>query len=134
MDKERISSIIASIEKNLVEVEERFKSEETFRNKMAFDAGCMSLFQAINRSIDLAEEMIAAKRLVVPGSYSDSFEILKQAKVISERTSEGMKKMVQYRNVISHEYYNITPKDVKEILKKIHVVDEFLEEIKKSVR
>jgi uncharacterized protein YutE (UPF0331/DUF86 family) len=133
MDKERISAIIASIEKNMNDICERFKGDN-FNDRLKFDAGCMSLFQAINRSIDLAEEMIAIKRLVVPGSYSDSFDILWQAKYIREDVCCEMKKLVQYRNVISHEYYNVNAEDVKKILKKIHVIDDFLEDIKKCVK
>lgn len=132
MDKERISIIIKGIEKNLGEVEERLKEKGDFSDKIKFDAGCMSIFHAINRSIDLAEEMIMIKRMAVPGSYFDSFDILKDAKFINESICEEMKKLVRYRNLISHEYYNITPADVKKLLRRIHVIDEFLEAIKKQ--
>ena len=136
MDDERIASILKSIEKNLDDVDARFKDGKvpTESDKVLFDAGCMSLFQALNRSIDLADEVIASKRLGVPGSYSDSFNILKDARVISENICNEMKKLVIYRNLISHEYYNLSPEDVKKVMKKLSVVHDFLEDIKRAVR
>ncbi|HIH23190.1 TPA: DUF86 domain-containing protein [Candidatus Micrarchaeota archaeon] len=44
-----------------------------------------------------------------------------------------MKKLVRYRNLISHEYYNISPDDVKKLLRKIHTIDDFLNEAKKAL-
>ena len=85
MDKERIAAIIKGIEQNLTEAEERFKDGDAFNDKIKFDAGCMSIFQSINRSIDLAEEIISLLRLQIPGSYNDSFDILKKAKIIKRR-------------------------------------------------
>ncbi|HIH23191.1 TPA: DUF86 domain-containing protein [Candidatus Micrarchaeota archaeon] len=83
MDKERIAAIIKGIEQNLTDSEERFKDGEVFNDRIRFDAGCMSVFQSINRSIDLAEELISLFRLQIPGSYNDSFDILKKAKIIN---------------------------------------------------
>ena len=131
MDKERISIIVKNIETNLQDAEDRFASEEAFKNKILFDAGCMVLFQAINRSIDLAEEVIIQKRLEIPAGYGDSFLVLKNHKIIKEDTCEGMQKLVKYRNLISHEYYNITPQDVKKILNIIDHIDSFLDQIRK---
>ena len=116
MDKERLAIIIKNIETNLNEIERRFSKEDSFDDKIIFDAGCMSLFQAINRSIDLAEEVIMQKRLEVPAGYGDSFIVLEKNKFIGKDLSEGMQKLVKYRNLLSHEYYNITPKDVKKLL------------------
>lgn len=91
MDKERIAAIIKGIEQNLTDSEERFKDGEVFNDRIRFDAGCMSVFQSINRSIDLAEELISLFRLQIPGSYNDSFDILKKAKIIKESTCEEIK-------------------------------------------
>ncbi|MDO8553892.1 MAG: DUF86 domain-containing protein [Candidatus Micrarchaeota archaeon] len=134
MDKERLALIINNIETNLQDADERFSKEESFTNKLLFDAGCMALFQALNRSIDLAEEVLVQKKLEVPAGYSDSFVILEKHKLIDKDTSEGMRKLVKYRNLISHEYYNITPKDVKKILGLITHADTFLDQVRKLIK
>ncbi|MBI5228301.1 DUF86 domain-containing protein [Candidatus Micrarchaeota archaeon] len=91
----------------------------------------MALFQVLNRSIDLAEEVILQKRLPFPSHYGDAFVVLKEDKIIDQNTCEKMKKLVTYRNLISHEYYNITPKDVKKILALVENIDIFLDQIRK---
>ena len=126
-----VAIIIKNIETNLEQVEQRFKNESSFRDKLLFDAGCMALFQVLNRSIDLSEEVILQKHLPFPASYGDSFTVLKDNKIIDQNTCDKMKKLVTYRNLISHEYYNITPKDVKKILAQITIIEIFLDRVRK---
>ncbi len=134
MTVERISIILRMIEKNLKQARERFQNKEAMADELKFDAGCMAVFQAINRALDLADEIIAEKRFQIPGSYSDSFEILKKERLISQETASGMAELIRYRNLISHEYYEISPEDVKRLLKKLRYLDNFLEEVKKAYR
>lgn len=134
MNIERIATMLRMIEKNLNQARERFESKEAMTDQLRFDAGCMAVFQAINRSLDLADEIIAGKRLQIPGSYSDSFEILMKEKLISKETASGMKELIRYRNLISHEYYELKPEDIKKLLKKLHHLDNFLGEVKKISR
>ena len=46
---------------------------------------------------------------------------------------ERVVKIVFYRNLLSHEYYELTEEDVFDIFKRINVVKQFLENAKNNV-
>jgi uncharacterized protein YutE (UPF0331/DUF86 family) len=46
---------------------------------------------------------------------------------------ERIVKIVFYRNLLSHEYYDLTEEDIFDIFKRIHVVKQFLEKSKNIV-
>jgi uncharacterized protein YutE (UPF0331/DUF86 family) len=54
----------------------------------------------------------------LPTGYADTFEVLKEAKVISKRLGETMETMAKFKNVVVHQYEKIDPAIVVSILRK----------------
>lgn len=47
-----------------------------------------------------------------PESYCDCFNVLKEAKVISDNLTDRMTKMAQFRNLLVHRYWKIDDKRI----------------------
>lgn len=86
------------------------------------------LYLAAQSAIDLAEAIIAYKKLRKPTTLSESFYILNEEKIISEELTAKMARMAGFRNAIAHDYgrlnYDIiyetlhnNLKDIKDFLK-----------------
>lgn len=78
-------------------------------------------------SIDLAEALIAYKRLRKPTTLSEAFYVLDENGLISKDLSERLVKMAGYRNVIAHDYVKINYDVVYDVLTKRYVdIEEFI--------
>ena len=65
------------------------------------------LYLAVQATIDLAEAFIAYQNFRKPTRYSETFEILKEKKVIKADLVRRLVKMVGFRNIISHDYARV---------------------------
>lgn len=70
----------------------------------------------------------------MPGTYSEVFENLAKAGIISGETSEKMKYFVRIRNLIAHRYGRITTRDMVEAVSKIEDVKNFVREVLANLR
>ncbi len=77
---------------------------------------------AIETCVDIAGHVIAERRLRVPGTYAEVFEVLGDAGLLPADLRDLMVKMVGFRNVIVHEYARTDPALVVGILRE-HLVD-----------
>ena len=58
-------------------------------------------------AIDLASYTVRQKRLGIPGTSADAFEMLRAADIIDESLSERMVRMVGFRNLVIHAYRKV---------------------------
>ena len=72
----------------------------------------------IELCIDIAGHIISDKKLRVPVSYTDTFNVLFEAKLITPDTYSIMEKMAKFRNIVVHQYEKIDVAIVVMILKK----------------
>ncbi|OGW84325.1 MAG: hypothetical protein A2987_05520 [Omnitrophica bacterium RIFCSPLOWO2_01_FULL_45_10] len=85
---------------------------------------------AIQGAIDIASHIISDEGWGVPNTLVGLFEILREHKVIDEKMSGLMKKMVGFRNIIVHEYDDIDLNKVHQILtERLGDFDDFLKQI-----
>ena len=90
------------------------------------------LYLAVQATIDLAEAVIAYKKLRKPSTLSESFYILKEENIISDKLSEKLVKMTGFRNVIAHDYDRLDYSIVFDVLKnKLKDVEDFAKKISK---
>lgn len=73
---------------------------------------------SIQGCIDLGSHIVSDEGWGVPGSFSEIFYILEDKGVIPRELTEKMVAMVEFRNIIIHEYEDVDFKIVHEILKK----------------
>jgi uncharacterized protein YutE (UPF0331/DUF86 family) len=94
------------------------------------DIACFNLMQAIQACADLANYLVSDQGWGIPGSYSETAEILIKEKVINEQQGETYRQMVAFRNRIAHQYAQTDFKEVYEIMTmQLGDLDDFVEAI-----
>ncbi len=76
-----------------------------------------TLQMAIEVCLDIANHVIADRRLRVPGTYAEVFEVLGDADLLPADLRDTMVRMAGFRNLIVHEYAPIDPALVVAILR-----------------
>lgn len=131
MNKERLLSIIRDIERFFCDLDSiKVRKIEDLASKERFYAASMLLFSLINRAIDLGEEIVADKKLGLPGTYREIFYLLSKHKVISRELSDDLSSLVYFRNLAAHEYQTFTESDVYSAFHKIKSVQRFVDVVK----
>lgn len=87
------------------------------------DASILNVLRACETAIDLAQILVRERRLGVPQSNRDVFQLLADAGLVSEDLSKRLQKMVGFRNVAVHRYRDLD----LEIL--VHVVRQDLDDL-----
>ncbi|MDI6740928.1 MAG: DUF86 domain-containing protein, partial [Candidatus Edwardsbacteria bacterium] len=65
---------------------------------------------------DLANHIIKIRKMGIPTSSAESFDLLRQKFIIDAALSEKLKKMVHFRNIVIHQYQRIDLEIVKSIV------------------
>ena len=136
-DVERIGKIISDIERYFRDLELEglnIKKVEDLEDRKDFYAISMVLFSILNRAIDLGDEIVMANNLGMPSTYKEIFRLLTRNEYIGKDMGEKLSNLVFYRNLLSHEYYDLTEEDVLEVFKKISIVKKFVERIKEVLK
>ena len=134
-DIERIGKIISDIERYFRDLEGlSIKNVEDLEDRKDFYAISMVLFSILNRAIDLGDEIVMANNLGMPSTYKEIFRLLTRNEFIGKDMGEELSNLVFYRNLLSHEYYDLTEEDVFEVFKKISIVKKFVERIKEVLK
>ena len=77
-----------------------------------------TLQMMIETCVDIASHIIADKAYRVPKSYSDTFKVLHDEKIVSSRLFNVLQKMAKFRNIVVHHYDRVDAEIVVGILKK----------------
>lgn len=89
------------------------------------------LYLAVQASIDLAEAVIAFKKLRKPTTFGESFQILAEANMINPALCERLVAMAGFRNVIAHDYEKMNYDILFSVLhERLADIKEFLESAK----
>ncbi len=64
---------------------------------------------AIEDCLDIANHVIADRRLRVPATHAESFTVLAEARLLDSAQRDAMIRMSGFRNLIVHEYARIDP-------------------------
>jgi uncharacterized protein YutE (UPF0331/DUF86 family) len=80
------------------------------------DAAILNVLRACELSIDLANHVIKSHRMGIPTSSADSFELLHKQRVLDQRLTNAMKSMVNFRNIVIHEYQMMDLDIVKSVI------------------
>ena len=130
-DRERVGKILSDIERYFSDLESlNVKTPKDLEDKRNFYSVSMVIFSIINRAINLGEEAVTANNLGTPSTYKDIFYLLGKAGIINERMKNELSELSSYRNVFSHEYQNLTEKDVYNALLEMSAVRDFVKRIK----
>ncbi|MGG5254711.1 type VII toxin-antitoxin system HepT family RNase toxin [Neobacillus sp. SM06] len=82
----------------------------------------LNIHRACEASIDLAMHVIAEKRLGLPQTSLDAFDILQTHSIIDKNMAKQLKAMVEFRNSAVHDYQAINVNILIQIIEK-HLTD-----------
>jgi len=131
-DLTRLNIAIDEIAAYMKRIENMNLKTEKDIDDIRFDAASMVLFSMINKTIDLAEEVVKIRDLGVPTKYRDLLEFIRRGKIISEERERKIADLIILRNNFAHRYERITKKDLLKIIKDISEIKKFIEDIKKE--
>ena len=118
-----------SIERCINRINEEYQNDSSnLNNYTKEDAIMLNLQRACELVIDIATYVVSTRRLGIPQSKKDAFEILYKNNLISKDMYNNMKGMIGFRNIAVHSYKEID----EEIL--IDVIQNHLEDLKEFAR
>ena len=95
------------------------KSVEEYKSKIEKKAACERYAEKIIEALtDLAFLTIKSRKLRMPESDTDAFDILAENKIITDELCIKLKKAKGMRNIIAHEYGSINDETVFEAITK----------------
>ena len=80
------------------------------------DAAILNVLRACEQVIDLANHVIKSHKMGIPSTSGQSFDLLREQKVIDVELAGKLKIMTGFRNTIIHEYQRINLDMVKAVI------------------
>jgi uncharacterized protein YutE (UPF0331/DUF86 family) len=85
-----------------------------------------TLQMAVETCIDVANHVIADRKLRVPGTYAETFDVLAEAGMLDPALHRVMVRMCGFRNLIVHVYARLEPAKVIRVLQEgLHDFEQF---------
>ncbi|MFW6285751.1 MAG: type VII toxin-antitoxin system HepT family RNase toxin [Nanoarchaeota archaeon] len=99
-------------------------------NRQKLLSSCMCIFNIINSTIEIGEEIISTKKFETPLKYREIYEILNNNKVLSLKVSKKLSSFIYQRNMLAHQYGKLNKRKIYEVVKEKNVFLDFIDEIK----
>ena len=80
------------------------------------DAAILNVTRACEQAIDLANYVVRRRKIGVPTTSAEAFDLLTGADVIPAEMGENLKRMVGFRNVAVHQYRDLDIKIVEAVI------------------
>jgi uncharacterized protein YutE (UPF0331/DUF86 family) len=80
------------------------------------DAAILNITRGCEQAIDLANYVVRARKLGVPTTSAEAFDLLATSGVISHEMAESLKGMVGFRNVAVHQYRDLDMEIVEAVI------------------
>ena len=120
---EVIINKVATIERCVKRIHEVYASNpESLKDFTKQDSIILNIQRACEASIDLAMHIVSEKRLGIPKTSREAFQLLQEAQVIDETLAKTLMNMVGFRNIAVHDYQAIQLDILEAILEK-HIGD-----------
>lgn len=109
---------IQSIQRCIERAREEYNSNpEGFdTDHTAQDAALLNVLRACEQTMDLANHVIKVRKMGVPTSSAESFDLLMKKKVIDANLAEKLRRMTGFRNTVIHEYQQVDLTLVKQVI------------------
>lgn len=122
-----------SIERCIKRIKEEYEGNpENLYDYRRMDGIVLNLQRACEVTIDIAMYVISTRKLGIPQTKKEAFEMLESHGLISEDMCNKMKGMIGFRNIAIHEYKEIDEEILQDIIEN-HLEDlqEFAREMLK---
>lgn len=118
-----------SVERCINRINEEYENNpENLLDYRKMDAIVLNLQRACEMTTDVAMYIVSTRKLGIPQTKKEAFELLNKNGFISEDMCSKMKGMIGFRNIAIHEYKEID----EEILK--DVIENHLDDLKEFIR
>jgi uncharacterized protein YutE (UPF0331/DUF86 family) len=105
------------IERCIRRINEVYEDDpENLKDFTKQDSIILNIQRACEACIDLAMHIISDKKLGLPQSTRDAFDLLEQERIIDSNMAKRLKMMVGFRNIAVHEYQKLNLVIVQKIL------------------
>lgn len=122
VDRKKIEEILVYMDEQL-HIFSRQEQWDTTLDKLALERVAHVIIESI---LDVGNSMIDGFIMRDPGSYEDIIDILLDEKVITDKMSEDLKRLVEQRKSLVQEYTTIDHKQVHTILEDVfHTLNQF---------
>lgn len=106
-----------SIERCINRINEEYENDASnLNNYRKVDAIILNLQRGCELVIDIAMYIVSSRKLGIPQTKKESFELLLKNNLISEETCKNMKGMIGFRNIAVHDYKEIDEEILKDII------------------
>ncbi|MET3727047.1 uncharacterized protein YutE (UPF0331/DUF86 family) [Fictibacillus halophilus] len=105
MKNDVILNKISIIERCLKRINEEYDNTPlNLENFTKQDSIILNIQRACEAAIDLGMHVVAEKKLGIPQTSRETFDLLQQNNIITIDLSKGLKAMVGFRNIAVHDY------------------------------
>ena len=112
-----------SIERCVNRINEEYNNDpNNLNNYSKLDAIVLNLQRSCELVIDIAMYIVSTRKLGIPQSKKEAFEILLKNNYITEDTFKKMKGMIGFRNIAVHDYKEIDEEILQDIIEN-HLTD-----------
>lgn len=133
-DIDKINRVIDDINRFFIDLERIKLDEKSIKDPTNLHGSAMLIFGIINRSIDLAEEILVKNDLPMPSAYNECFPALGKAGILDKNLSSELESLAKERGLFAHHYYDTKQNKVLKLSKDIYVVKQFIEKVKNIIR
>ncbi|MFC7371670.1 DUF86 domain-containing protein [Fictibacillus iocasae] len=123
MNNDVIMNKISIIERCLSRINEVYDNNPlNLKDYTKQDSLILNIQRACEASIDLAMHLVSEKKLGLPQSSRDAFDLLESKGIIDTVLSQRLKAMVGFRNIAVHDYQAVNVDILQQIIEK-HLID-----------
>jgi len=135
MGNDVIYNKVEIIERCLIRINEVYDNNTgNLKDYTKQDSIILNIQRVCEACIDLAMHIVSEKKLGIPQSSRDAFEVLCSNGMINSKLMNKLKAMVGFRNIAVHNYQTINLKIVQEIIEKhLSDISEFSKIIMKKI-
>lgn len=117
---------IETIKKCIKRIEEEYaNTPSNLENYTKQDSIILNLQRMCETTLDLGLHYIKIKKLEIPQTSKQIFEVLEKNGVIDKKTSVNMQGMVGFRNIAVHDYQSLNIEILQKIIEK-HLEDSLI--------
>jgi uncharacterized protein YutE (UPF0331/DUF86 family) len=123
MKNDVILNKISIIERCLKRINEEYDNTPlNLENFTKQDSIILNIQRACEAAIDLGMHVVAEKKLGIPQTSRETFDLLQQNNIITIDLCKGLKAMVGFRNIAVHDYQEVNLEIVQKIIES-HLID-----------
>lgn len=117
MKNDVILNKVSIIERCLKRIKEEYGNDpKNLDNITKQDSIILNIQRACEAAIDLGMHVVAEKKLGLPQTSRETFDLLEKSSIITSELSRGLKAMVGFRNVAVHDYQEVNLVIVQKII------------------